>query len=536
MPPPNKSLSTSVQSPPTRTSPRKPSNPSTSINKLYPTPLSMSPSTSSSISISVSTSSNAPNGNGIGSLRFPPSFDPNHPSSSRYHSTTYTPYSPYRPGEYGRSERGLASERTKIERKLFDDDEEENNNDENKHTLDEIQEETKQDKLMVDTGNKKEGSSPLAPAFQAKMVLRNGASIDLISWLRTNFHHLPPPHTVLTPCMPLNGIRHLLLERFPRAPEVEEISKAVLAAFPHSQWDYPTGTSCEPPNIRGLVWHGKDITDEDEMDQPVKPAALKTTNNGLNGSSSKKLKQSQSQSQSRSPTQSTLVSPISSSKRQLPDTPATRSVLEEFAEIATLADKTPTLKAKSLPDGDIDIDEGEIEGYQLESKKRRASQSPEYKHRRRASTPDKLHGLLAAAEAVEGSPITSVLNTTGHSHGHKRRRTIGGFSSAKEVMSSSQRKLNRLSRGTLSPPQAMTKFFLPQVNEDIDYLVPLNDTLSNGTGVAAEEEDAISTSLRKAPNSSSTSQSSIVSSIIPTSSSTIPGNTSGSTSGTGTGC
>lgn len=26
------------------------------------------------------------------------------------------------------------------------------------------------------------GSSPLAPAFEAKMVLRNGASVDLISW------------------------------------------------------------------------------------------------------------------------------------------------------------------------------------------------------------------------------------------------------------------------------------------------------------------------------------------------------------------
>ena len=36
------------------------------------------------------------------------------------------------------------------------------------------------DELM---GRKKDdGSSPLAPAFEAKMVLRNGASVDLISW------------------------------------------------------------------------------------------------------------------------------------------------------------------------------------------------------------------------------------------------------------------------------------------------------------------------------------------------------------------
>jgi hypothetical protein len=34
------------------------------------------------------------------------------------------------------------------------------------------------------------GSSPLQPAFEAKMVLRNGASVDLISWYvpLTTFH------------------------------------------------------------------------------------------------------------------------------------------------------------------------------------------------------------------------------------------------------------------------------------------------------------------------------------------------------------
>jgi len=97
------------------------------------------------------------------SSRFPPAFDANlHHTSSRYTAQQYTPYSPYRPGEYGRSERGLASERTKIERKLFDQD---------------------GDQLLVPNGNGRDGgSSPLAPAFEAKMVLRNGASVDLISW------------------------------------------------------------------------------------------------------------------------------------------------------------------------------------------------------------------------------------------------------------------------------------------------------------------------------------------------------------------
>lgn len=54
-----------------------------------------------------------------------------------------------------------ASDRTKIERKLFEGDD---------------------DELLVPRGREDSGSSPLAPAFEAKMVLRNGASVDLISW------------------------------------------------------------------------------------------------------------------------------------------------------------------------------------------------------------------------------------------------------------------------------------------------------------------------------------------------------------------
>jgi len=298
------------------------------------------------------------------------------------------------------------------------------------------------------------------------MVLRNGASVDLISWsasfffegfpadsrrLRTNFHHVSEPHTVLTPSMSLIGIRALLLERFPRVPELDELSKAVTAAFPHSRWDYPTGGfASEPPTLRGLVWHGKDVADEDDIhDKPSLRSVLrgKTT-------------------ASRSPTQSTLVSPISSSaRRPLPDTPA-RSVLEEFAEIATLADKTPVSKTRSLP-GEMG---GPAPAYALANicnsfdsqldRKRPASKSPEL--RRRASTPDKLHGLLAAAEAVEGSPITSVL-------GHKRRRTIGGAGPVRdrEILAFPPRK-SKFHRGTVSPAMTARPSLLSDVLEDFE--------------------------------------------------------------------
>lgn len=154
-----------LQPSPTRVSPRKASSSTSSYQPhpsiststgALPTPLSMSPTTNS-------THSFTPH-------RLPPSFDPHH-TSSRYPASQHTPFSPYRPGEYGRSERGLASERTKIERKLFEAEEE----DEGDGNEDKDREE-----LMVPSkGGREEGSSPLAPAFEAKMVLRNGASVDL---------------------------------------------------------------------------------------------------------------------------------------------------------------------------------------------------------------------------------------------------------------------------------------------------------------------------------------------------------------------
>ena len=128
-------------------SPRKTS---TVTTRLLATPVSNSPSKTSTSSYT----------------HFPPAFDQAlHHTSSRYPAQQYTPYSPYRPGEYGRSERGLtvASDRTKIERRLFEG-------------------EDNEDELLVPRAREDSGSSPLAPAFEAKMVLRNGASVDLISW------------------------------------------------------------------------------------------------------------------------------------------------------------------------------------------------------------------------------------------------------------------------------------------------------------------------------------------------------------------
>lgn len=255
--------------------------------------------------------------------------------------------------------------------------------------------------------------------------------------------------------MSLIGIRALLLERFPRVPELDELSKAVTAAFPHSRWDYPTGGfASEPPTLRGLVWHGKDVADEEDVvDRPSLRLSMRGQKNT-----------------SRSPTQSTLVSPISSSARKpLPDTPA-RSVLDEFAEIATLADKTPVSKTRSLP-GEMTVPAPAYalanicNSFDTLDRKRPASDSPEL--RRRASTPDKLHGLLAAAQAVEGSPITSVL-------GHKRRRTIGGAGTAREIMSS--RKAVS-SCGTVSPKVGSLSL-LPDVLEDYETTSTLLPTVS----------------------------------------------------------
>lgn len=187
---------------PTRQSPRKPlasnpnaNNPSTSHpapNRMPPTPLSNSPSASSSYTL-------AP--------RYPPQFDASHPShlypsalisqrppappslsaSTRISTALYTPRSPYRPGEYGYNRRAAdsqdradtTSERTRIERRLFDDDAIVN-----KGGVDEW---GRDDEFDVDMDPEPEpkrnrGSSPLQPAFEARLILRKGAPVDLISW------------------------------------------------------------------------------------------------------------------------------------------------------------------------------------------------------------------------------------------------------------------------------------------------------------------------------------------------------------------
>ncbi|TYJ51754.1 hypothetical protein B9479_007664 [Cryptococcus floricola] len=472
-------------------------------------------------------------------LHYPPSFDPHH-TSSRYpsnpghahshsrsysHSSshshrtaaapqgTYSVYSPYRPGEYGRSERGVmmgdrtgTGTGTGVERKLF----------------------VEGDEVQEEEGGWRghRASSPLAPAFEPKMVLRNGASIDLISWLRTNFIHSPPPHNAITPPMPLNGIRHLLLERFPRAPEVSEIHKAVLAAFPHSQWDYAENNS-EPPSMRGLKWAGRDVEEDYELEEGYEARYREGGANGaVDGAAGQgqltrgRMSNGNGTKQSRSPTQSTLVSPISSSKRPLPDTPA-RSVLEEFAEIATLTGKTPGSRTKSLPSETLaaspdsaDLATAE-DGLLLKGKKRVATDSPERSgsgsgsggHQRRASSSDKLHGLLAAAEAVEGSPLTTILppnaTASASANAHKRRRTIGGSGPAREMMAFPRRALS--ARGTMSPPPVNGMGHgqrgsgsgsgngngLRQVEENVDYVVPLNDTAFAAPASASSSSSAL---------------------------------------------
>ena len=343
--------------------------------------------------------------------------------------------------------------------------------------------------------------------------------------------------------MSLIGIRALLLERFPRVPDLSELSKAVVAAFPRSRWESSHGAFSrdEPPTIRGLIWHGKDVADEDDDDEdeedeyiphrgerpqpqiitramasnmPKDPTPTAAAANG-------------DASGSQSPIQSALVSPISSSARRPPPATPARSVLEEFAEIATLADKSPKSNARSLPgdaDGDVHI-RGTPTGalaladvcnsYDARPWKRRASQSPET-HRRRSSTPDKLHGLLAAAEAVEGSPITSVL-------GHKRRRTIGGPAPMAEVFHPHSRNLFS-SRGTLSPvisrprPLGFNEPSIFSSTSTRDLVVPLNDSPS---AVALGELDAVSLHTpahfdqSRSIASSSASQSSNISHFVP---------------------
>lgn len=322
-------------------------------------------------------------------------------------------------------------------------------------------------------------SSPLAPAFEAKMVLRNGASVDLISWcvcsqpglvflfvtslihlrLRTNFHHQPPPHTPITSFMNLIHVQRLLQERFPRVPDMVELRRAVLAAFPHSEWDEPLAEGApEPPIMRGLTWHGRDVAEEDDHEATPgrsrpsahttrRPARIDTNGNGT----------------SRSPTNSPLLSPDSSStRRALPDTPA-RSVLDEFAEIVT---RTPVIKERSLEPLSFPLPgPGAPQSVDRSWRKRPASQSPE-RGRRRASTPDALQELLEAAEAIEGSPLTTLKTE----RGHKRRRTIAGGSTTQDFAAglSFAARRSRSVRGTASPQIAGLSLLAVAQPMDVD--------------------------------------------------------------------
>ena len=420
------------------------------------------------------------------------------------------------------------------------------------------------------------GTDPLSP------------ELALIPRLRTNFHHIhPAQHNSMTPQMSLIGIRALLLERFPRVPDLTELSKAVIAAFPHSRWEVSKGafSAAEPPTVRGLVWHGKDVADEDDEEEEererereqrerererrerdrarVRPGIV-TRARAASGMAT--VMENGVGSGSRSPTQSTLVSPISSSRRAVPDTPA-RSVLEEFAEIATLADKTPASGVKDLPDevndfdGDADTtlrnigpspayalaticspfdqdDSAEQAGYGgpvPNPRKRRAETPPA---RRRSSTPDKLHGLLAAAEAVEGSPITSVL---AH-NGHKRRRTVGGVVGMRDIMDppggnwakrkapggpgrKGQGQLNGLSPAPFGFRQTLEeKMDMDEVEDSgstkrefetvRDLLVPLNDTAA-AVSLTDLETASLSAQSRsgRAHTSSTASQTSVASGL-----------------------
>ncbi|BEI84505.1 hypothetical protein CcaverHIS002_0411090 [Cutaneotrichosporon cavernicola] len=405
--------------------------------RVLPTPDSLSPSTSKH------------------SPRLPPNFEPTHqlPPAlpSRY---SYPPQSPYRPGQYQQSE-CAPSERTRIGRagtRLFQEDDDGN----------------------VPTSDDLASSSPLQPAFEPKMVLRNGASVDLISWLRTNFHHQPPPHTPVTSVMNLNHVQRLLQERFPRVPDQVELKRAVLAAFPHSQWDEPLQHSApEPPIMRGLAWIGRDVAEEDDdtpgRTRPIqRRPRLDANDNG----------------QSRSPTNSPLLSPDSSStRRAMPDTPA-RSVLDEFAEIVT---RTPGVKERSLEPLTLPLPAHAPtvpQSVDRSWRKRPASQSPGRVRKRRASTPDALQELLEAAEAIEGSPLTTSKMERG---GHKRRRTIAGGSTTQDFAAglSFAAHRGRSVRGTASPQIAGLSLLNSKEAEEDGPVSPLASEESHASQLIA---------------------------------------------------
>lgn len=300
--------------------------------------------------------------------------------------------------------------------------------------------------------------------------------------------------------MSLAHIQRLLQERFHRVPYLSELHRAVLAAFPHSEWE-ESKDGKEPPIMRGLTWHGRDVADEDDPNatpgKSARASASATVSRGrqprvdttvvVNGGATNGA------GTSRSPTQSPLMSPVSSAQRQMPDTPA-RSVLDEFAEIAT---RTPIVKERKL---DTDAKPA---AYALtticnssdrpwDKRKRPASQSPE-RGRRRASTPDALQDLLDAAEAVEGSPLNSVLNKH-EQRGHKRRRTIAGsnahdFAFGRPLPHSSlDQRRSRSVRGTASPQIAGLS--LLAVREDKSGVLSADEGDEPISPLASEESGA----------------------------------------------
>lgn len=256
--------------------------------------------------------------------------------------------------------------------------------------------------------------------------------------------------------MSLAHVQRLLQERFPRVPNLTELHRAVLAAFPHSEWEEsPDGL--EPALMRGLTWHGRDVAEEDDVVTPARPRARRRMNGSCSPSGS-------------------IMSPVSSTLRIMPDTPA-RSVLDEFAELAT---RTPVVKpgidtersraaayALSMACGSVD------RNWDRSSRKRRASQSPP-RGRRRASTPDALQELLNAAEAVEGSPLNSVLLK----HGHKRRRTIG--SSDTNGLSMDRRR----ARNSASPNITGLSFIPIREDQSGDEDEPVSPLASEESGVS----------------------------------------------------
>lgn len=122
-----------------------------------------------------------------------------------------------------------------------------------------------------------------------------------------------------------------------------------------------------------------------------------------------------------------MVSEDGSRSPDIHGTPA-RSVLDEFAELAAMSEKTPVRLGRAA------------------SRKRKASKSPESapqpkapakgkgraapSRQRRATTPDGLHGLLAAAAHVEGSPMAPTTASAS-----KRRRTVNGQDLPKPALS-----------------------------------------------------------------------------------------------------